>query len=83
MPEKGHKINKFANYQNITVPPSTAMFLFLLNIGLCFFFFFIYFSFLFEVMRLVRGASSVDCLPDFGAVGSDKSPSGTYIPRLK
>ena len=34
MSEKRHKINKFANYENIksweTVPPSTAMFLFLL-----------------------------------------------------
>ena len=34
-------------------------------------------------MRLVRGFSSVDCLPDVGTVGSDKNPSGTHIPSLK
>ena len=34
-------------------------------------------------MRLVRGFSSVDCLPDVRAVGSDKNPSGTHIPSLK
>lgn len=34
-------------------------------------------------MRLVRELSPVDCLPDFGAVSSDKNPSGTHIPSLK
>ena len=40
-------------------------------------------SLFFDVMRLVRGFSSVDCLPDVGAVGSDKNPSGTHNPSLK
>ena len=34
-------------------------------------------------MRLVRELSPVDCLPDVGAVSSDKNPSGTHIPSLK
>ena len=34
-------------------------------------------------MRLVKELSPVDCLPDFGAVSSDKNPSRTHIPSLK